>query len=186
MGMRRGAGTCRCDVTSPPHSDQSPTNPFWLNAVQTLASCNMLLILVPCVGALFNPHDLQMYLGFLLVLTPFSVPFAWIFWKLSAWPDARTTKSALAMAASWGLLGLISSLLLAWGTFRDRDSERTALNAAIISVVQVALILASIKTYLSMKRDRSDIRLLMPPLVVMLLILTGLMALVFRLGRVMY
>lgn len=131
-----------------------PASPFWLNAVQTLTACNMLAILVACVVALFNPNNLQMYLGFLLFLTPFSAPFVWIFWKLSAWPDARTIKRALAIAASWAFLVLIPSLLLAWGTADDRYSGRTTANAAIISTVQVALILASIKTYLSMKRDR--------------------------------
>ncbi len=109
-----------------PHSDdQSPANPFWLNAVQTLTACNMLAILVPCVVALFNPNDLEMYLGFLLFLTPFSAPFFWVFWKLSAWPDARTIKRALAIAASWAFVVLIPSLLLAWDTADDRYSGRT-------------------------------------------------------------
>jgi len=174
-------------VSALPYSDdQSPANPFWLNAVQTLTACNILAILVPCVVALFNPNDLHMYLGFLLFLTPFSAPFVWVFWKLSAWPDARTIKRALAIAASWAILVLIPSLLLAWDTADDRYSGRTTANAAIISAVQVALILASIKTYLSMKRDRSDVRILMPPLAVALLVLTCLMTLVIRLGRVKY
>jgi hypothetical protein len=55
-------------LSAPLYSDdQSPANPFWLNAVQT---CNMLAILVLCGTALFNPNDVQMYLGFLLFLTP--------------------------------------------------------------------------------------------------------------------
>jgi hypothetical protein len=129
--------------------DQSPANPFWLNAVQTLTACNMLAILVPCVAALFNPNDLQWYVGFLLFLTPFSTPFVWVFCKLSALPDARTIKRGLAIAASWAFLALIPSLLLAWDTADDRYSRRTTANAAIISTIQAALILASIKTYLS-------------------------------------
>jgi len=167
-------------------NDQSSANPFWLNAVHTLTACNMLAVLVPCVGALFDPNDLQKYLGFLLFVTPFSAPFVWVFWKLSAWPDARTTKRALAIAASWAFLALIPSLLLAWNTAEDRYSERAALKAAIVSIIQVALILASIKTYLTMKRDRSDVRILVPPLAVALLVLTCLMALVIRFSRVLH
>lgn len=146
----------------------------------------MLAILVPGVAALFNPNDLQMYLGFLLFLTPFSAPFVWVFWKLSALPDARTIKRGLAIAASWAFLVLIPSLLLAWGTADDRYSRRITANAAIISTIQAALILASIKTYLSMKRDRSDVRILMPRLAVALLVLTCLIALVIRFGGVRY
>jgi hypothetical protein len=146
----------------------------------------MLAVLAPCVAALLNPNDLQMYLGFLLFLAPFSVPFVWVFWKLSARPNARTTKRALAIAASWAFLVLIPSLLLAWDTADDRYSGHTAANATIISTIQVALILASIKAYLSMKRDRSDVRILMPPLAVALLVLSCLMTLVIRFGRVKY
>ena len=104
---RNGSLTALLDA-----DDQSPANPFWLNAVQTFAACNMLAILVPCAVALFHKNDLQTYLGFLLFLTPFSAPFVWVFWKLSAWPDERTIKRALAIAASWAFLVLIPSLLL--------------------------------------------------------------------------
>ena len=65
-------------------------------------------------------------------------------------------------------------------------SGRTTANAAVISTVQAALILASIETYLSMKRERSDIRILMPPLAAAILVLSCLMSLVIRLGRVQY
>jgi hypothetical protein len=90
------------------------------------------------------------------------------------------------MTASWAFLVLIPSLLVAWDTTRDKYPGWTTANAVIIAAVQVALILASSKAYVSMKRDRSDIRILMPPLAVALVVLTCLMTLVIRFGHVRY
>lgn len=59
-------------------------------------------------------------------------------------------------------------------------------NAAIIAAIQGALIFASIKTYLSMERRRSDFYVLIPRLGAALVILGCLMAFSLRFGEARY
>ena len=174
--------------TVPNCPSNPPLNPFWLNAVQTLVACNMLAIFVPFAIALIgSPTDLWRSLGFLLSLVPFWAPFVWVFWRLSARADALTVKRSLALAASWAFLVFALASMSFWAAVNDEaDLTRIAGNSAIIAVIQAALILASIKTYFSMKRQRSDFYLLIPRLGAALFVLGCVVAFLLWLSRVQY
>lgn len=76
--------------------------------------------------------------------------------------------------------------MLLWDSVSDAYSARTSANAAIIAAIQGALIFASIKTYLSMERRRSDLYVLIPRLGAALLILGCLALFSFRFGVTRY
>ena len=159
-------------------SDSQAASAFWLNAVQTLTACDMLAVFVPFAIAVISPSHTNV--GIFLFLAPFSAPLVWVFLRLAAHPDVLTIKRSLALAASWALLILVPSSMVLFESISEGDSPRITANSAIITAIQAALILASIKTYLSMKRERSDLRLLITRLVPALLVLACVLAFVWR------
>lgn len=163
-----------------------PVDAFWLNAVQTLTACNMLAIFVPfAVALIYDPRD-SWYLGFFLSLTPFWAPFVWVFWRLTGRRDALTIKRNLALAASWAFLIFVPSSMLLSASVNESDSARIIANSAIIVTIQVALILSSVKAYLSMKRESADFYLLIPRLGTALFVLACIALFLLRFGRVRY
>lgn len=165
-------------------SDSQAASAFWLNAVQTLTACNMLAVFVPFAIAVISPSHTNV--GIFLFVAPFSAPFVWVFLRLAARPDVLTIKRSLALAASWALLILVPSSMLLFESIREGDSPRITANSAIITAIHAALILASIKTYLSMNRESSDLKLLVPRLISALLVLACVLAALLRLSTARY
>lgn len=147
----------------------------------------MLAIFVPwAISMMRGGPDAWTHVGFLLFLTPFWAPFVWVFWHLTAHPDALTVKRSLALVGSWAFLVLVPTSTLLWESLNDLYSARTSANAAIIAAIQGALIFASIKTYLTMERRRSDFYVLIPRLGAALVILGCLIAFSLRFGGARY
>jgi hypothetical protein len=99
-----------------------------------------------------------------LLFSPLWLPFAWVFSRLSIKPDSFIIKRALILAASWALLDLILSSLLAWAVFDDASRTLYAAIPATVAALQLLLLFASAKAYFSQPRNRCDLFLLVPRL----------------------
>jgi hypothetical protein len=148
-----------------PRPEVRPVNPFWLRAAWILCACTLLAILVPWAAMLLrdsNGHWSDLIV--LLFFSPLWAPFAWVFWRLSNNPDSFIIRRALILAASWALLALILSSVLALALLDEGSGAPSATIPAAIAGLQLLLLFASAKVYLSMPRDRDDLYLLIPRL----------------------
>lgn len=133
----------------------------WLRAVRAVALCSLLAILLPWYAAILK--DLNQQNRFDLVIPimfcPLWLPYAWVFWGLRSNVGVEGVKKTLAVALGCGLLILVLfSFLLAVTSF-DVD-RRPALVYGLVALLQIALILSTIKAYYAMERKPGDLRIL--------------------------
>lgn len=147
-------------------SAQSETTGFhvslwWLRIVRTVALCSLLTILVPWYVVIFRDFSRQDRLDLLspILFCPLWLPYAWVFWGLRSNVTAHTVKRALAVALGCGSLILVLfSFLLAVTSF-DVDRQM-ALVYALVALLQVALLVGTVKAYYSMDREPTDLQIL--------------------------
>jgi hypothetical protein len=87
------------------------------------------------------------------------VPYAWVFWGLRSKVSAHTTKKALAVAFGCGslILVLFSSLLAVTSFDVDRQM---AIVYALVVLLQIALLVGTMKAYYSMDQEPRDLKIL--------------------------
>lgn len=134
---------------------------WWLRIVRTVALCSLLTILVPWYAVIFRDLSRQDRLDLLspILFCPLWLPYAWVFWGLRSNVTAHTVKKALAVAFGWGSLILVLfSFLLAVTSF-DVDRQM-AIVYALVVLLQIALLVATMKAYYSMDREPGDLQIL--------------------------
>jgi hypothetical protein len=117
--------------------------------------------LVPWYAAIFRDFSKQNLFDLLwpILFCPLWLPYVWVFWGLRSSTVARTVKKALAVAFGCGSLILVLfSFLLAVTSF-DVDRQM-AIVYALVVLLQVALLLGTMKAYYSMDREPGDLRIL--------------------------
>ena len=133
----------------------------WLRVVRTVALCSLLSILVPWYAAIFRDFSRQDRYDLLwpILFCPLWLPYVWIFWGLRSNVSAHTVKKALAVALGCGSLILVLfSILLAVTSF-DADRQMAIVYTFVV-LLQVALLLGTMKAYYSMDREAGDLRIL--------------------------
>ncbi len=134
---------------------------WWLRVVRTIALCSLLSILVPWYAAILRDSSRQDRYDLLspILFCPLWLPYMWVFWGLRSNAGAHTVKKALAVALGCGSLILVLfSFLLAVTSF-DADRQM-AIVYALVVLLQVALLLGTMKAYYSMDREPGDLRIL--------------------------
>jgi hypothetical protein len=138
----------------------------WFHVVRVIAFCSVFAIMVPWYVSIF--HEPFMEKSELLIpfyFAPLWGPYLWVFSRLKSTADSRAKKKALAMAVSWGMLGflLFSAVFLLMTSsvgFSSDDWEAEVLFGSL-ALLELSLIAASIKAYLSMKPEPGDGRILL-------------------------
>jgi hypothetical protein len=134
---------------------------WWLRVVRAVALCSLLSILVPWYAAIFQDFSKQGRYDLLwpILFCPLWLPYIWVFWGLRSNIGAHAVKKALAVAFGCGSLILVLfSFLLAVTSF---DADRhMAMVYALVVLLQVALLLGTMKAYYSMDREPGDLRIL--------------------------
>jgi hypothetical protein len=134
---------------------------WWLRFVRTIALCSLLTISVPWYAVILRDLKWQDRLDLLspILFCPLWLPFAWVFWGLCSNVSAHTVKKALAVALGCGSLILVLfSFLLAITSF-DADGQMFIVYALVV-LLQVAILLGTMKAYYSMDREPGDLRIL--------------------------
>jgi hypothetical protein len=147
-----------------PESAQSQT--VWFHAARVIAFCSVFAITVPWYITIF--HEPGMEKSDLLIplyFAPLWGPYLWIVSRLNSAADSRGKKKALALAVSWGALGslLFSEvflLMISSVGFSNYEWETEVVFGGL-AVLQLSLIGASLKAYLSMKSEPGDGRILL-------------------------
>lgn len=133
---------------------------WWLRFVRTVAICSLLTILVPWYAVIFRDLKWQDRLDLLspILFCPLWLPYAWVFWGLRSNVSAHTVKKALAVALGCGSLILVLfSFLLAVTSF-DADRQMFIVYALVV-LLQVAILIGTLKAYYSMNREPGDLRI---------------------------
>jgi hypothetical protein len=133
----------------------------WLRVVRTVALCSLLSILVPWYAAIFRDFSRQSRYDLLwpMLFCPLWLPYVWVLRGLRSNAGAHAVKKALAVAIGCGSLILVLfSFLLAVTSF-DADRQ-LAIVYGLVVLLQLALLLGSMKAYYSMDRDPGDLRVL--------------------------
>jgi type IV pilus assembly protein PilA len=134
---------------------------WWLRIVRTVALCSLLTILVPWYAVIFRDFNRQDRLDLLspILFCPLWLPYTWVFWGLRSNVSGHTIKKALAVALGCGSLILVLfSFLLAVTSF-DVDRQM-AIVYALVVLLQIALLVGTMKAYYSMDREPRDLRIL--------------------------
>jgi hypothetical protein len=100
-----------------------------------------------------------------LYFAPLWGPYLWIFLRLNSAADNRAKKKALALAVSWGMSGFllfsaVFSLMISSVGFSSNEWEAELVFGGL-ALLQLSLIAASIKAYLSMQPEPGDGRILL-------------------------
>jgi hypothetical protein len=133
---------------------------WWPRFVRTVAICSLLTILVPWYAVIFRDLKWQDRLDLLspILFCPLWLPYAWVFWGLRSNVSAHTVKKALAVALGCGSLILVLfSFLLAVTSF-DADRQMFIVYALVV-LLQVAILIGTLKAYYSMNREPGDLRI---------------------------
>ena len=133
----------------------------WLRVVRTVALSSLLSILVPWYVAIFRDFSRQDRYDLLwpILFCPLWLPYVWVFWGLRSDVGPQTVKKALAVAFSCGSLILVLfSFLLAVTSF-DVDRQM-AIVYALVVLLQIALLVGTMKAYYSMDREPRDLQIL--------------------------
>jgi type IV pilus assembly protein PilA len=136
-------------------------NLWWLRIVRTVSFCSLFTILVPWYAVIFRDLNRQNRLDLLspILFCPLWLPYAWVFWGLRSNVTAHTVKKALAVAFGCGSLILVLfSFLLAVTSF-DVDRQM-AIVYALVVLLQIALLVGTMKAYYSMDREPRDLQIL--------------------------
>jgi hypothetical protein len=150
-------------------SQTTITQGLWFRAIRFVALCSVFAITIPWYVTIFREpgmekSDLLIPLYFL----PLWGPYFWVFLRLNSTADPLVKKKAVALAVSWGVLGFLlfsAVFLLMASPFGFRSNEWGAeVVFGGLSLLQLSLIAASIKAYLSMKPEPRDGRILLWPL----------------------
>jgi hypothetical protein len=141
-------------------------SPVWFHAVRVIAFCSVFAITVPWyVTILHEPFMEKSELLIPIYFAPLWGPYVWISLRLNSAADGRAKKRALALAVSWGTLGflLFSAvfLLMIRSVGYSNNDWETELVFGGLALLQLSLIAASIKAYLSMKPEPRDGRILL-------------------------
>ena len=134
---------------------------WWLRVVRMVALCSLLSIFVPWYAVIFRDLKWQDRLDLLspILFCPLWLPYAWVFWGLRSNVNAHTVKKALAVAFGCGSLILVLfSFLLAVTSF-DVDRQM-AIVYALVVLLQIALLVGTMKAYYSMDREPRDLQIL--------------------------
>lgn len=134
---------------------------WWLRIVRTVALCSLLTILVPWYALILRDLNRQDRLDLLspILFCPLWLPYAWVFWGLRSKVSTHTIKKALAVAIGCGSLILVlSSFLLAVTSF-DVDRQM-AIVYALVVLLQIALIVGTMKAYYSMDQEPRELKIL--------------------------
>jgi len=116
---------------------------------------------VPWYAAIFRDFSRQDRYDLLwpILFCPLWLPYVWVFWGLRSNVGAHTVKKALAVALGCGSLILVLfSILLAVTSF-DADRQMAIVYTFVV-LLQVALLLGTMKAYYSMDREAGDLRIL--------------------------
>src|SRR5208282_454232 len=134
----------------------------WLRVVRTVALCSLLSILVPWYAAIFRDFSRQDRYDLLwpIVFCPLWLPYIWVFWGLRPNAGAHAVKKTLAVALVCGFLILVLFSFLLTVTFLDADRQ-IVIVLALVVLLQVALLLGTIKAYYSMDREPGDLQILL-------------------------
>jgi len=134
---------------------------WWLRVVRTVALCSLLSILVPWYAAIFRDFSKQNRFDLLwpILFCPLWLPYMWVFWGLRSNIGAHAVKKALAVAFGCGSLILVLFSFLLAVTSSDADRQM-AIVYALVVLLQVALLLGTMKAYYSMDRETGDLRIL--------------------------
>jgi hypothetical protein len=149
-----------------PHSEPKTSQSLSFRAVRLLALYSVFSIIIPWyITILHEPSMEKSDLLIPLCFAPLWGPYLWIFLRLNSTADSLVRKKALALAVSWGVLGFllfsaISLLIASSAGFPSNDWEPQVVFGCL-SLVQLSLIAASIKAYLSMTSERRDRRILL-------------------------
>ena len=136
-------------------------NVWWLRIVRTVSLCSLFTILVPWYAVIFRDLNRQNRLDLLspILFCPLWLPYAWVFWGLRSNVTAHTIKKALAVAIGCSSLILVLfSFLLAVTSF-DVDRQM-AIVYALVVLLQIALLVGTMKAYYSMDREPRDLQIL--------------------------
>src|SRR5258708_2222974 len=155
------------DAPDTPQSERTETKQgLWFLAVRSLAFCSIFAITIPWYVAIVREPGMEK--SELLIpfyFAPLWGPYLWIFLRLNSAADSRAKKKAVALAVSWGILGFLlfsAIFLLIASSVGFRSNEREAeVVFGVLAFLQLSLIAASIKAYLSMKPDPGDGRILL-------------------------
>src|SRR6266481_1820061 len=134
---------------------------WWLRFVRTVALCSLLTILVPWYAVILRDLSRQDRYDLLspILFCPLWLPYMWVFWGLRSNIGAHAVKKALAVAFGCGSLILVLfSFLLAVTSF-DADRQM-AIVYALVVLLQIALLVATMKAYYSMDREPGDLQIL--------------------------
>jgi hypothetical protein len=158
------------DAPDTPQSEPTETKQGpWFLAVRSLAFCSIFAITIPWYVAIV--HEPRMEKSELLIpfyFAPLWGPYFWIFLRLNSTADSLVRKKALALAVSWGVLAflLFSAVFLLMtppaGFLSDEWEAQVVFGG--LALLQLSLIAASLKAYLSMKPEPRDGRILLWPL----------------------
>jgi hypothetical protein len=134
---------------------------WWLHFVRAVALCSLLTILVPWYAVIFRDLNRQDRLDLLspILFCPLWLPYAWVFWGLRSNVTAHTIKKALAVAIGCGSLILVLFSFLLTVTSFDVDRQM-AIVYALVVLLQIALLVGTMKAYYSMDRETGDLRIL--------------------------
>jgi hypothetical protein len=151
---------------SPQQQESARPSPVWFQATRGIAFCSVFAITVPWyMTILREPLMERSELLIPLYFVPLWGPYVWIVPRLNSAADSRAKKKALALAVSWGMLGflLFSAvfLLMTSSVGFSSDEWETEVVFGGLAVLQLSLIGASIKAYLSMKSEPGDGRILL-------------------------
>jgi hypothetical protein len=117
-----------------------------------------------------------------ILLCPLWLPYAWVFWGLRSAVGADTAKKALALAIGCGSLNLVLFSLLLSVTSFDVDRQM-AIVYALVVLLQIALLLSTMKAYYAMDQKAGDLRILATRLWVPVV---GIAAVAIILPRLLY
>ncbi len=151
---------------SPQQQESTRPSLVWLHAVRAIAFCSVFAITVPWYVAIV--HEPAMEKSELLIplyFAPLWGPYLWTFSRLNLAAGNRAKKKALALAVSWGMLGFllfftVFSLMISSVGFSSNEWEAEAVFGGL-ALLQLSLIAASIKAYLSMKPELGDGQILL-------------------------
>lgn len=150
-----------------PASTRRQTN--WLLAVRFLSLCSVVAITVCWYDAIFQEQAMEKSdLLIPIYFAPLWGPYLWVFFRLNPAASRRGKKKALALAVSWGLLGflLFSAVFLLMSSsvgFSGNEWEAEVVFGGL-ALLELLLIAASIRAYLSMQPEAGDGRILLWPL----------------------
>jgi len=153
-------------LTEPSQPELTLPQALWFRALRSLALCSGIAIVVTWYVAIL--HERCMEKSELLIpfyFAPLWAPYGWIFFRLKSKAESSVRRKALALAFSWGVLGflLFSAVFLLMASSVGFSSSVWEAEVVFggLALLQLLLIAASIRAYLSAKPQPGDGRILL-------------------------